>query len=813
MKPVERQRFWSYLSDGVEAHPIVIAAISVWLITAASVFWRNSIIWTLVVATLFGLGCLCLFKAGLRLQAKVIAGMAFAALTSFALQAGVGLMAMNSLGDKAYFSQSRVKLTVLDEPVRINDDLLFHARLYEFGEAPIHCFSALEIPLVGSLECQPRGLFRISVSEAHNESGVQSSISSGQKLSALAFIKPGSGREQFEARLTGLKRLGDNWLGAEVSQLHRSYLQNISGVSSDAKALVVGLAIGDTSALSAALKAAMKTTGLTHLTAVSGANCAIVIGMVWFLLGRTRLDRAGRLAGALAALGAYVLVVGQQPSVLRAAVMLVAVLVAASLGRRVRPTDALGVAIILLLVVDPWLALDYGFLLSVLATLGLVLFSKPIANSISRQKFFGRRIPRPICDALSVVLAAQVLCLPVIIGLGGFVPAYTVAANLLAEPLVAPVTVLGIVAVIASGFLALPTLGPQFGLLALGLTWLASIPAQAIAQIAHTFAGLPGSQLPWPSGLTGIVIALAISISIAGLLLGNRVRRLLISTLVLSLAVGFSFSLSNQVASIGWPAKDWQIADCDVGQGDAFVVRSESKIAVIDTGKTSDLIAGCLSRLRVTQVDLLVLTHFDMDHVGGVSGVLNNHAVGTILETPWPDTRPTADLVRAEVAASKVPVVLAQCGMSGRLGDFVWRILTPSANANEAEDSNDGSIGMLWKSSQINFLTLADLGEKGQMRIVEQDPDLVAETNARPLVLKVAHHGSADFYPELYEALHASVALIGVGKSNSYGHPTQRALHALELAGSHVYRTDIDGDVTVSVAEGGALRVAVRGGG
>ena len=111
----------------------------------------------------------------------------------------------------------------------------------------------------------------------------------------------------------------------------------------------------------------------------------------------------------------------------------------------------------------------------------------------------------------------------------------------------------------------------------------------------------------------------------------------------------------------------------------------------------------------------------------------------------------------------------------------------------------------------MNILTLADLGEKGQMRVVSENPGLVDELHNAPLVLKVAHHGSADCYPELYEALQARVALISVGKNNGYGHPTKTALDALAYSGSAIERTDLLGSIAVSNA-GSDLAVTVGGG-
>jgi competence protein ComEC len=789
-------------------HPMALLAVLIWVMLGVVLLSPLGNSQASGIAQVSSVVLCAVVIAGLawRYTSRSVAGLLLLGLLatygSYALQQGIGRAAIEQLGDKAYFSSAEVELQLLDSPIETSSGFRAHARLLRVEGQPLRCLKqpAKVIPLLSPLSglaCEPRGAIRFASDSA------KALPVAGQVICANAFMKPGQQRDQFEAKLSEISIRALTGPNVWLADLHRGYRSSVSGVTPDARALVMGLAVGDTSKLPAELKQAMQTTGLTHLNAVSGANCAIVIGLVWFLVSRTRLNRTGRLLFSLGALGVYVLIVGQQPSVLRAAVMLVAVMLGRFVGRGIQATDALSTAIVILLICDPWLAFDYGFLLSVLATLGLVLLSEPIAKRLQTMRLAGKQLPNGAAQALGVVLAAQVLCLPVIIALSGFVPAYTVMANLLAEPLVAPVTVIGLLSV---AFTGLPPV-------TIAMSWLASLPAQVIAIVAKSFAAMPGSQLPWPGGALGIVIALAVSISATWLLLSTKLRRWAWVALAVSSAAGLSLSLVKPIQAIGWPNPNWTIVACDVGQGDSFVLKSRGQVAVVDVGRDPQPVSDCLKRIGVSSIDLLVLTHFDMDHVGGLAGVLKTHRVLTILETPWPDARPTADFIRAEAQASGAAIVLAQTGMTGAIGDFRWRVLTPSRTAVEAEDSNDGSIGMIWSSSRLNFLTLADLGEKAQMRIVEQDAGLVAEAKSKPLVLKVAHHGSADFYPELYEALRAPVALIGVGRENSYGHPTQRALESLRLAGSRVFRTDLEGDIGVSIGSAGQLTVAVAGGG
>ena len=575
-----------------------------------------------------------------------------------------------------------------------------------------------------------------------------------------------------------------------VSLLRSSFMQNLRGVDSDAAGLVAGLAIGDTSMLDQALVDDMKLVSLSHLTAVSGANCAIILGMFYFLVRKIGGGRWWRLGIGLAALFGYVQLVGAHPSVLRAAIMAACVLVGISLGRRTAPVSALGLSVIILLIADPWLATDYGFALSVAATFGLLILTEPITVKLKNY------LPNWLAIALGVSLSAQILCFPILLQLQSGLSTYALIANVLAEPLVAPVTILGIAACLVAWV---------FPPAAWFLTFLASEATWLLARIAHHFANQQNVTVDWPTGVTGAVIAVCI---VFGMLLWLRAEPLALRNIGLSvlaiIAAASAGSIGfNLVRSANWPIKDWQVVACDVGQGDSLVVRSQGKVALIDVGRDNRPVDECLKNLGVHQIDLLVLTHFDTDHIGGLSGALTNRSVGLALVSPFKDERWGATGTNILLSRAGIKVIGVEKGMTGSLGEFEWQVLNPNRSANGAEDSNDASVVMLWRAPDLNLLTMADLGEKGQMRISAHSSwwrDSTLQT--RPLVLKVSHHGSADQFGELIEHLKPDLSLISVGQGNSYGHPTLRTLQLLQSTGSRIERTDELGSIAVAVREG-----------
>jgi competence protein ComEC len=578
-----------------------------------------------------------------------------------------------------------------------------------------------------------------------------------------------------------------------VRTVRNKFLANLKGVTGDSAGLVAGLAIGDTSQISSQLIANMKTVSLTHLTAVSGANCAIVLALVYVLIKRLGGGKWARLLIGLITLVCYVALVGPQPSVLRAAVMAGAVLTAISLGRRSSAISALSLAIIILLIADPWLATDYGFALSVAATAGLLLLTQPLALKLHS------RLPKWLAVSLSVAIAAQIFCLPILLQLQSGLSTYSLPANLLAEPLVAPITVLGILALIT----AIP-----FPVISGGLSYLASLGAELIVRIASWLSSLPSELIPWPVGFDGAAAALCV---VAAFLLwlkakSDRVRNLGILVLAIILAISIGSLSFLQIRSAAWPLDDWQVVACDVGQGDAIVIRSNELIAVIDVGREDKLVDECLSRLGVVKIDLLVLTHFDMDHVGGIRGALEGRSVKRVMLSPFKDDRWGATGTNLYLQTTGAQTTFAEKGMSGTFGSFSWSVLSPNRLAQGAEDSNDASVVMLWSAPEYNLLTMADIGEKGQMRMVSQSSWWkTPKIHEVPLILKVAHHGSGDQYFELLEALKPDLSLISVGKENSYGHPTARVMVQLQKSGSALARTDELGSIALSVGDSGII--------
>ena len=577
---------------------------------------------------------------------------------------------------------------------------------------------------------------------------------------------------------------------AVAADLRRGLVRASARLPGAGAGLIPGLAVGDTSAVTAALDTAMKQSSLSHLTAVSGANCAIVVGLAFGAVAAAGGSRRARVAAGLGALGGFVLLVTPEPSVVRAGTMAAIAMLGVLLGRTGVGMAVLCVSVTALLVADPWLSGSLGFALSVVATASLLLFARPLAAGLARW------MPRALALALSIPLAAQLACGPLLVVISPTVPVYGVVANLLVAPAAPIATIVGLAACLAA---PLPWL--QSGLAA--LTWL---PASWIAATAQTFSSLPGAQLPWLEGWPGAAVLGAVSLAV-GLLVGvrrdrSRCSRAVRTTsgLVLAVVVGAAAGSAALGSAAGrWtiPAS-WSVLACDVGQGDAVLVRSGEAIALIDTGPDPAQLRACLSQAGVDRIDLLVLTHFDLDHIGGLDAVIGRAAVA--LHGP----AVTADASRALAALREggARLVPASAGRRGSLGQARWRVLWPPAQSRAFASGNDASVVLDVRGGAVaSAVFLGDLSAAPQAA-------LVASGVLRPPydVVKVAHHGSADQDPALYEHAAARLALLTVGAENTYGHPRPETLAVLHSAGARIARTDRHGLVAVWRA-GGDLHV------
>lgn len=557
------------------------------------------------------------------------------------------------------------------------------------------------------------------------------------------------------------------------------------------RGLLPGLVVGDTSRMDPVLAQRFQAAGMSHLLAVSGTNCSILIGAVVLVLRRAGVRPRTCAVLAMLALLGFVVLARPSPSVVRAGAMASVALVALALGRERTAIPVLSFAVLALLMWQPQWALDAGFAMSVAATGALLLIAPGWARGLR-----DRGVPPGLGEALAVSAAAAAATLPIVVAIGGPLSLVTVPANMLAEPAVPIATVLGLlVALIAPLHLGMA----QF------LAQIAGLPCRWLIAVAERFGGLEGAALPWPSGTLGALTLAAAIVVVAAAARAGFGPALLGAVLVAAL-IQFPFRALNSA----WPPARWGFVVCDVGEGDGLVLRAgEGSAVVVDTGTEPLAIDACLRRLGIVEVPLLVITHLHADHVGGIAGVFHGRRVGQVVTGPLREPRFGLDAVADALAAEHRPATdlrTPQIGSRVVVGDVALEFLWPlRALRGTHSDPNNSSLIIKASVGGMSILLTGDSELEQQEAMLEAGLDLRAD------VLKVPHHGSRFVSSDFVSAVRARAAVISVGQPNDYGHPASSLLTALRLAGvATVLRTDQSGDIALSANGDGSIAALTR---
>lgn len=579
----------------------------------------------------------------------------------------------------------------------------------------------------------------------------------------------------------------------------------VDGLPTDARALVPALVVGDTTLTPDELTEAMLATGMSHLSAVSGSNLAILLAAVMALVVYTPIRRRSRVLVALAVIVVFIVLARPEPSVLRAAAMGTVGVLAFSRARASAGLPALAAAVVVLLMVDPWLARSYGFVLSTLATLGLILFARPWGRAIWRGLPARERLPPYLGDALAIPLAAHIMTAPVVVLLQGSVSLVGIVANFLAAPLVAPATLGGVATALVASVSV--TAGSW-------VAWSAALPAWLIARIARWAETVPGGTLPWPDGPPGAMLLAGLSLAV---ILGGPWLRWAARArpTPVAIATALAIALAWPVHSLTWPHPDWRVVVCDVGQGDAIVVATgPGRAVLVDAGPDADAVAGCLGALGVEGLDAVVLTHFDLDHIGGLSGMLDRWPVTEMLISSVPEPAEGAREVERLAGEHHIPTRVLRAGDRLAWPGVRATVWWPARPVHSGSESNNASVVLALESGPS-----PEVGERDERLRVLLTGDIEAEAGRAILMalrreptwqqfaadidlVKTPHHGSSNLDEAMLRALPAPLAAVSVGE-NDYGHPASSHLALFEALGSTVLRTDLLGDIALLTHEGG----------
>ncbi|MDR3070971.1 MAG: ComEC/Rec2 family competence protein [Propionibacteriaceae bacterium] len=619
-------------------------------------------------------------------------------------------------------------------------------------------------PLAAWQDLAPGTLVRATVSLAPSQSGDSSYAAIARAREPPEVLAPPS------------------VIDATVERLHQGLRESVAHLAPEPRSLVPALVVGDVSLMGDELREEFAATGLTHLTAVSGANLTIILACLMFAAARMGVRGWWLRVIAVAGVVFFVVLCRSEPSVLRAAAMGFVGLVSLGWASPRQGMRYLSTAVIALLVIDPLMSRSLGFSLSVAATAGIIVWANSWAAQLSKW------VPGWLAEALCVPLAAQLATQPIVTWISAQISVVCVGANLVAGPLVAPATVMGCLAV-ALAQLWLP--------LAMIPGTIAGWFAQGLCQVATFGAALPGAAYAWPANQVGMFAIAGICAALLMILSHPKGIRALVPGLCFLLVL----SLFSPPAVPGWPPANWRIVSCDVGQGDATILNAGGGNAVVvDTGPEPEKLDACLRGLGIRTISLLVLTHLHADHIGGLTALRSGRELAKVMHSAV--EQPAGGWRQVVQAISGVPHEVAVPGAKVQVGNVVIEVLAAKpfpefaveAQGDSPDENNSSLVLRAWVG-ELSAVLCGDLEEQGQLDAVASAADMSAD------VFLVPHHGSARQSAELWRSVGAAVALISVGADNPYGHPAKATARLAQSQGMRVFRTDLQGSIAISVGE------------
>ena len=560
------------------------------------------------------------------------------------------------------------------------------------------------------------------------------------------------------------------FLRQEIKNLvHKAFPEDTAGF---ARALL----IGDKDGLDYETDAAFQVSGISHIVAVSGLHVTILFSLVYFLIGKKRLLAVGI---GIPLLFCFAALAGFSPSIMRACIMHSLMIIATIIDKDDDPPTSLAFAVLVMLLINPRVATNVSFQLSVSCMVGILIFAEPIYNWLMADRRLGRvskkwkKYAAVVSGSVAMTVGATLAVTPLCAYYFGLVSLVGVVTNLLTT---------WVLSFIFTGIMLACVLAAIWMPLGNILAWIVAWPIRYVLTIARWMATLPMAAVYMDSIYMVIWLVFVYLLLAIYLLAKKKPIILLISCVSVSLCLSLILS---------WLQPRWdecRITVMDVGQGQCILLQSQGRNYLVDCGGESETFAAntatkLLKSQGISRLDGIILTHYDTDHAGGIPYLLTQVTADMLYLPNCADADGMLEWITDVYDGTELYITEDICIS---FGDAKLTLIPSKSKLSD----NESGLCVLFQTENCDILITGDRsvsGERELMRAVEL-PQLE--------ILIVGHHGSKNSTgTALLEQTCPQVAVISVGADNSFGHPEEETLEKLQEAGCVIYRTDLDGTI------------------
>lgn len=577
--------------------------------------------------------------------------------------------------------------------------------------------------------------------------------------------------------------------GSFIHNIQKYIRDTINGTLTDEEGnLLLAILLGDKDKLSEDIQESFKTSNLSHMLAVSGAHVSyIILGLTYVLQNSIIGKKNGKIVCIIFLL-AFMAITNFTPSVTRACIMAILTLFSSIIYRKSDVYTNISVAALITLIFNPYSLLDLGFQLSYGGTIGIIIFIKRIQEKKSNSKVINY-----IKQMALVSIYANIIIIPIMMYHFNTVSFTFIISNIMASPILGIIVITGFLFIIAS-----ITVKPLTRLIAIFIKPILSI----LIKISQICSKLPFSNILVVTPYMFNVISYYAIILYCIKSKKNNKCKIIICLLIVLILINFIIYIFPQKLRIFF---------IDVGQGDSTLIITPDKKTVLIDGGGSDsfdvgekvLLPYLLDR-RILKIDYVLISHFDTDHCGGILTIMEKVKVKNIIISEQAEHSENYERFKKLMIHKKIRLIEVKKGDKIKIGRYSeFKILFPTSRLLSENPLNNNSIVAQFNYNNFKMLFTGDIEKLAEQQILKTE-----KAEIRADILKVAHHGSkTSSIPEFIKAVRPKIALIEVGKNNTFGHPNQQTIKNLENIKCRIYRTDLQGEIIIKIDQKGRMNV------